>query len=127
MLGQPKEQESLTSLLKRYIEAHNRAVRYGDFSQLPSLFAAEATMSFHGLPRPFGPFRGRGAIAAAFTAHPPDDELALGDLEQLEDDAVEASYRWRAHPETPGGRLRLRATQGRIAELTIHIDKEKPP
>lgn len=111
------------NLLTRYVRAHNRGVRSGDFSQLVELFAGHASMSFHGLPRPFGPFDGRDAIAEAFAAHPPDGELVLDAIES-DGEFVRARYRWRAQPDAPGGRLRLRAHRDRIAELTIYIDQE---
>jgi len=113
-------------LLRQYIEAHNRGVRIGDFAPLVELFAHDGELSFRGLPRDFGPFSGRSEIAGAFAAHPPDDELVLDEVKGEEEDAVDAQYRWR-DPGSPGGRLHLRASEGRIAELTIHIDPEDRP
>lgn len=113
------------NMLTRYIQAHNHGVRSGDFSQLLDLFAADASMSFHGLPRPLGPFNGHSAIAEAFAAHPPDDELVLDGLE-ADDEFLRARYRWRADPDASGGRLRLRVHHGRIVEVIIHIDRENP-
>jgi|GEM_PF-1780701 steroid Delta-isomerase len=110
------------SILLRYVAFHNHGVRTGDFSRVLKLFSREASMSFHGRSRPIGPFQGREAIAGAFAAHPPDDELVLGAVETKGTQLVSSRYRWRAHPDAPGGQLHLRVERTQIVELTIHID-----
>src|SRR5262245_15568002 len=88
------------TLLGRYVELHNRGVAGGGFAPLVSLFAADAVVSFEGLP--IGPFVGRDAIAAAFSARPPDDALCLVDSASVE--APHGRYAWRARPLAVAGR-----------------------
>ena len=73
-------------------------MRTGDWEPMLKGFADDAEMEFRGVP--VGPFHGRDAIAEAYRAQPPDDELRL--LEQREREGrAEARYAWLAEPTSP--------------------------
>jgi hypothetical protein len=77
-------------------------------------------MEFRGVP--VGPFHGRDAIAEAYRAQPPDDELLL--LEDRERDGrTEARYAWVAEPDVAAGELFLAAEDGLIRKLVITFDR----
>jgi hypothetical protein len=79
-----------------------------------------AEMEFRGVP--VGPFHGRDAIAEAYRAQPPDDELLL--LEDRERDGrTEARYAWVAEPDVAAGELFLAAEDGLIRKLVITFDR----
>jgi steroid Delta-isomerase len=79
-----------------------------------------AEMEFRGVP--VGPFHGADAIAEAYRAQPPDDELLL--LEDRERDGrAEARYAWVAEPDVAAGELFLAAEDGLIRKLVITFDR----
>jgi hypothetical protein len=83
-------------------------------------FANDAEMEFRGVP--VGPFHGRDAIAEAYRAQPPDDELRV--LEDRERDGrTEARYAWLAEPGVAAGELLLAAEDGLIRKLVITFDR----
>ena len=63
-------------------------------------FTEDAMMSFEGVA--VGPFHGRDAIAAAYTAQPPDDRLVALDVLEKGDDSIEMSYGWAIAPDGAG-------------------------
>ena len=91
----------------------NRGVRTGDFTDMASFFAEDGEVVFEGIP--VGPFRGREAIAAAYAARPPDDEIVLLD--------GEGTYAWSKKREVPAGRMSLTERGGEIARLVIRYDR----
>lgn len=83
-------------------------------------FAVDAEMEFRGIP--VGPFSGREAIAAAYRAQPPDDEMRV--LEERErDDRVEARYAWLADPDVAAGEMLLTHDAGLIRKLVVTFDR----
>jgi len=83
-------------------------------------FDADAEMEFRGVP--VGPFHGRAAIAEAYRAQPPDDELRL--LEDRErNERTEARYAWLAEPGVAAGELLQAAEDGLIRKLVITFDR----
>lgn len=88
-------------------------VRSGDFGRMVAAFSEDAELAFEGIP--VGPFAGREAIAAAYAAQPPDDEIVL-----LDDDGT---YAWAKEPETPAGQMLLTERAGEIARLVIRYDR----
>jgi hypothetical protein len=83
-------------------------------------FDADAEMEFRGVP--VGPFHGLAAIAEAYRAQPPDDELLV--LEQREREGrAEARYAWLAEPGVAAGELLLAAEDGLIRKLVITFDR----
>jgi steroid Delta-isomerase len=101
------------SLLEEHVERFNRGVRTGDFGGMVSFFAEDAEVAFEGIP--VGPFVGRDAIAAAYAAQPPDDEIVLLD--------GEGTYAWAEEPEVPAGQMFLTERDGEIARLVIRYDR----
>ena len=95
-------------------------MRTGDWEPMLKGFADDAEMEFRGVP--VGPFHGRDAIAEAYRAQPPDDELRL--LEQREREGrAEARYAWLAEPDVAAGELLLAAEDGLIRKLVITFDR----
>jgi steroid Delta-isomerase len=110
----------LSNLLADHVESFNAGVRTGDWSSMFERFADDAEMEFRGVP--VGPFHGKEAIAGAYRAQPPDDQLRV--LEERERDGrVEARYAWLAEPEVAAGELLLTAENGLIRQLVITFDR----
>jgi steroid Delta-isomerase len=101
------------TLLEAHVERFNRGVRSGDFGEMVSFFAHDAELVFEGIP--VGPFVGRDAIAEAYRAQPPDDEIVLLD--------GDGTYAWASEPAVPAGHLSLEERDGEIARLTIRYDR----
>ena len=95
-------------------------MRTGDWEPMLSGFDDGAEMEFRGVP--VGPFHGRDAIAEAYRAQPPDDELRL--LEHREREGrTEARYAWLAERDVAAGELLLAAEDGLIRKLVITFDR----
>jgi hypothetical protein len=77
-------------------------------------------MEFRGIP--VGPFSGRDAIAAAYRAQPPDDELRVLD-ERQRAGRVEARYAWLAEPDVAAGEMLLTHEAGLIRKLVVTFDR----
>lgn len=107
------------ALLADHVHRFNDAVRTGDFGELVDGFAADAEMSFEGAP--VGPFSGREAIAAAYAAQPPDDEIRLLGQPRVEGETVETDYAWAADGRR-AGRMILTARDGVIARLVVTFE-----
>ena len=103
-------------LLEDHVERFNEGVRSGDFSRMLENVAPDATMAFEGVP--VGPFAGRDAIAEAYRAQPPDDELDVLDSRR-EGDTIVAGYAWRRDPDRRAGELRLTVQGDAITRLVV--------
>jgi steroid Delta-isomerase len=101
------------SLLEEHVERFNAGVRSGDFGPMVAAFAEDAELVFEGIP--VGPFFGREAIGAAYSAQPPDDEIVLLD--------GDGTYAWAKEPETPAGQMYLTEREGKIAHLRIRYGR----
>jgi steroid delta-isomerase len=101
------------SLLEDHVERFNACVRTGDFGPMVEAFSEDAELIFEGVP--VGPFAGCDAIAAAYAAQPPDDEIVL-----LNSDGT---YAWAKEPEVPAGQMFLTERNGEIARLVIRYDR----
>ena len=108
MLGSDDPKDT-SALLSMQVDAFNAGVRSGDWSPLVDLFADDAELEFVGIP--VGPFHGREAIAEAYRAMPPDDEIVLLD--------GGPRYAWSREPERPAGELHLEERDGSIARLRV--------
>jgi steroid delta-isomerase len=104
----------LLALLERHVELFNEAVGTGNYGPFLETFADNAVMSFDYVPA--GPFHGRAAIAEAYATRPPDDTMALIDMQEVGHDAVNASFEWDAGGT---GQLFLRWRGDRVVELRI--------
>jgi steroid Delta-isomerase len=76
-------------------------------------FSADAELRFEGIP--VGPFAGRHAIAEAYRAQPPDDEIVLLD--------ADGTYAWANEPEIPAGQMFLTERDGEIVRLVVRYDR----
>jgi len=106
-------------LLDEHVRRFNAAVRCGDFGPMLELFADDAVLEFRGVP--VGPFQGREAIAAAYQAQPPDDEVEV--LEATEEGAdIRARYAWHRDQGRAAGDMILTRDGDTIARLVVTFD-----
>jgi steroid Delta-isomerase len=103
----------------QYIEAHNAAVRSGDWEAFSRWFADDAEVRFEGVP--VGPFRGRDEIRAAYESRPPDDEVEVRNVRNDGDRTV-ADYGWAADAGVRAGELRVTWDGDLIHELVITFE-----
>lgn len=108
----------MRELLADHVAQFNAGVRSGDFGPMLELFAEDAELAFEGVP--VGPFRGKGAIAAAYREQPPDDELDVLAARETENGIV-ADYAWRSEG-TRAGEMRISAADGKIVRLVVTFD-----
>jgi steroid Delta-isomerase len=106
-------------MLAEHVERFNEAVRSGDYAPMLAAFAPDAEMLFEGVPA--GPFIGREAIAAAYAAQPPDDEVVLLGEIRRDGDVEESDYAWNAEG-TRAGRMILTEREGKIARLVVTFE-----
>jgi SnoaL-like protein len=104
-------------LLTRHVERFNHGVRTGDFGPMLEGFTDDAELVFEGIP--VGPFHGRDAIAAAYLAQPPDDEIDLLDTQEAGEGRLVATYAWRKRPGVPAGGMELLVHEDQISRLVI--------
>jgi len=76
-----------------HVAAFNEAVRSGDWRSFVTRFDENAQMYFTGVP--FGPVKGREAIAESYRKQPPTDTLIVVDS-RIEDDVDQRTR--AAHP-----------------------------
>jgi steroid delta-isomerase len=76
-------------------------------------FSEDAELRFEGIP--VGPFVGRDAIADAYRAQPPDDEIVLL--------GADGTYAWAGRPGVPAGQMFLTERDDEIARLVIRYDR----
>ncbi len=107
------------AVLADHVRRFNDAVRSGDFGEMVDGFAPDAEMSFEDVP--VGPFAGRDAIAAAYAARPPDDEIRLLGEPRVDGETVETDYAWAAEGSR-AGRMILTARDGEIAQLVVTFE-----
>lgn len=109
-------------LLHDYVMVHNDCVRTGDWQPLAEWFAEDAQLAFVGVP--VGPFDGRAAIAAAYEAQPPDDEVVIFGT-QANGDEIVARYGWLKEPSKQAGRMLVTPRGGKIERLTVTFEEAK--
>jgi hypothetical protein len=100
------------TLRHKHVEGFNEGVRTGDWSRMLELLHDDAELEFVGIP--VGPFRGREAIADAYRAQPPDDEIVLLD---------DRRYAWSREPERPAGELHLETRDGTIVRIRVLYER----
>jgi RimJ/RimL family protein N-acetyltransferase len=111
-------------LLHDYVLVHNECVRTGDWQPLAEWFTAGAQLAFEGVP--VGPFDGREAIAAAYDAQPPDDEVVIFGTEESGDEVI-ARYGWLREPGKLAGRMRVTPRDGKIEKLVVTFEAPGSP
>ena len=111
----------LQHLLNAHIVRFNDAVNSGDFTEMVSHFSDGASMIFEGVP--VGPFSGREAIAGAYAAQPPDDQLVLLEIIDEGPDSIEMTYAWGKEPDRRAGTMSLAQEDGQISRLVIRFEE----
>ena len=106
-------------LLHDYVMVHNECVRTGDWGPLAEWFTEDAELAFEGVP--VGPFNGREAIAAAYDAQPPDDQVVIFGTGENADQIV-AGYGWLKEPGKQAGRMLVTQRDGKIQKLTVTFE-----
>jgi steroid Delta-isomerase len=106
-------------LLAEHVERFNAGVRTGDFEPMLELFADDASLEFRGVP--VGPFRGRDAIAEAYRAQPPDDQVEVLDIEE-NDAEIRARYAWLRDEGRAAGDMFLTRDGDLITKLVVTFD-----
>ena len=109
------------ALLHDYVMVHNECVRTGDWQPLADWFTEDAQLAFEGVP--VGPFDGREAIAAAYDAQPPDDEVVIFGTEASSDGVV-ARYGWLREPGEQAGRMVVTQRDGKIEKLIVTFEAD---
>jgi hypothetical protein len=99
--------------LEKHVARFNEGVRTGEFGAMVAAFSEDAELRFEGIP--VGPFVGREAIADAYRAQPPNDEIVLLD--------GDGTYAWAREPAVPAGRMSLTERDGKITRLVIRYDR----
>jgi RimJ/RimL family protein N-acetyltransferase len=107
-------------LLHDHVVRFNEGVRTGDWTQMLEGFSEDAELAFEGVP--VGPFQGRDAIASAYAAQPPDDQLVTLRVEEDGGD-VTALYAWRREPGNVAGRMVLTPYDGQVARLVVTFEE----
>ena len=98
-------------MLREHVERFNHGVRTGDWEPMLAHFAEDAELVFEGVP--VGPFRGKDAIAAAYSERPPDDEVEL---------LADGGYAWKRDAGRRAGEMRLESAGGKITRLTVTFE-----
>jgi ketosteroid isomerase-like protein len=109
--------DALIAFAARHVETFNAAVQSGDFAPLVELFADDASLEFVGVPA--GPFVGRAAIAAAYSAQPPTDTFTVLSVQVEDDGTVVEPFSWSADAGVRSGEMRLVVAGDRIRRLVI--------
>ncbi len=107
-------------LLHDYVMVHNDCVRTGDWNPLTGWFTEYAQLAFEGVP--VGPFDGREAIAGAYDAQPPDDEVVIFATKANGDEVV-ARYGWLKEPSKQAGRMLLTPRDMKIEKLIVTFEE----
>lgn len=108
-----------TAVLDAHVRCFSEAVRTGEYDEMVQGFAADAEMAFEGVP--VGPFVGRDAIAEAYAAQPPTDEVRLLGEPRVDGNTVESDYAWAAEGRR-AGRMILTARDGSIERLVVTFE-----
>ena len=107
------------SILDTHVARFNEGVRSGDFGPMLEGFAADAVMTFDGVPA--GPFVGREAIGRAYAEQPPTDEIRILGRPVAEGGTIVADYAW-ASEGARAGRMLLTSDGELIARLTVTFE-----
>jgi RimJ/RimL family protein N-acetyltransferase len=107
-------------LLHDHVVRFNEGVRTGDWTPMLERFAEDAELVFEGVP--VGPLQGLDAIAAAYAAQPPDDQLVTLSVEEDGGD-VTALYAWRRDPGRVAGRMVLTPRDRKVARLVVTFEE----
>jgi hypothetical protein len=109
-----------TALAERQTALFNQGVRTGDWGPMLAHFTDDAELYFTGIP--VGPFHGKAAIAAAYAAAPPDDEIVPLAI-SADGDTVSVVYAWQRAPGERAGVMVLTPRGDQIARLLIVYER----
>lgn len=107
-------------LLNAHVDRFNAAVVSGNFDEMVAHFTDDATMTFEGVP--VGPFHGREAIAAAYAARPPDDQMVLLEVLNKSPESIEVSYSWTIAPDRRAGTMTIERRGDLISRLVVRFE-----
>jgi hypothetical protein len=105
-----------SELFQRHTALFNQGVRSGDFGPMLEQFTDDSELLFEGIP--VGPFRGKVAIAAAYAAQPPDDEIEVLEIDEQEE-KIRGAYAWRTNPGKHAGEMIITPAGDKIAWLLV--------
>jgi steroid delta-isomerase len=111
--------DNLFELLDLHVAAFNHGVETGEWEPMLDGLTPDAELVFVGVPA--GPFAGRYAIAEAYRANPPDDEIAIIEAAAVGGEVV-ASYGWRRAEGAKAGLMVLTPGQGKLRRLVVTFD-----
>ena len=106
--------------LVSHCQRFNTAVHTGEYTALVDHFAPDAEMVFEGVDA--GPYKGRDAIAEAYAAQPPQDQVLLLHAEELPDGTLVGDYAWASSAQTRAGQLRMTLDGDEITRLVVTVD-----
>jgi cysteine desulfurase/selenocysteine lyase len=106
-------------LFGEHVERFNAGVQSGDFGPMVAAFADDARLVFEGVPT--GPFEGQGAIEAAYHAMPPDDEIDIISINEVDDETVVGRFAWKR--DRARGTMTLSHRGGEITGVTVAFDR----
>jgi len=112
----PPRPDSTPERVTHHMTAFNDAVDSDNFDDFVGRFADDAVMSFVGVP--VGPFVGREAILAGYTAAPPDDTMAPTSV-QTNGATDIVRFVWS---RGGAGTMTLRWRGEQLTELTVAFD-----
>lgn len=104
----------LDAAVAAHCELFNACFRSGDWSPFVATFAEDARMAFTNVP--VGPFVGRAAIAAAYTAQPPTDTMSVLGVQEIDPQTARVRFAWDAGGT---GTMVVRWRDGQVADLEI--------
>jgi steroid delta-isomerase len=109
--------------LTRHSTLFNEGVRSGDFGPWLDTFAAEAVVTYVGLP--IGPLHGRDEIAKAYVEHPPSSPMRVEES-SVDGDRVTGRFVWVDAPTT-GGIFVLTLRDDKLIGMDVTLGAPPPP
>ncbi|MFN2484665.1 MAG: nuclear transport factor 2 family protein [Candidatus Limnocylindria bacterium] len=117
-------EEEIRTLVREHVDRFNTGVRTGDWGPMLERFTDDAELVFEDVP--VGPFIGREAIAGAYRAQPPDDEIEVLGYRASGDEIV-APYVWVRERDVLAGELRMILDGDRIRRLVVTFREDREP
>jgi steroid Delta-isomerase len=107
----------VTDRVEQHIRLFNEGVRRDDWAPFLATFAADAVMTFDGVP--VGPYVGLAEITRAYASRPPSDTMTAVSVTRDGDDD-DVRFAWDAGG---GGTLRISWRDGAISALAVTFDR----
>jgi steroid Delta-isomerase len=106
-------------LLDLHVAAFNHGVESGDWNPLVEGYVPDGELVFVG--RPHGPFQGRFAIAEAYEADPPDDQIRVVEASVVGGEIV-AAYGWSKDEGAKAGLMILTPYKLKLQRVVVTVD-----